>query len=182
MRFRKCLQFFQPISLCLILILFVSACGEDDSFTGTIITPFQITGTANLTGTDGSRVDCSFDLIFDLTPIDRPNEYAGVYRGILRRSVRTSDGKGFSYSVDVNATAEARLFRPDIARIEVPTNGIGSNSRFLKEFDEFEATMDEQGHGSGTWICAPLDTDISGYKDNAFTINGQFVLQPVSSN
>jgi hypothetical protein len=42
--------------------------------------------------------------------------------------------------------------------------------------------MDDQGRGTGTWICAPLDTDINGYKDNAFTINGQFLLQPISSN
>ena len=182
MHFQNFLKFFQQSSLCLVLILFISACGEDDSFTGTIITPFQITGTASLSGTDGSRVDCSFDLIFELAPNDQPNEYEGVYRGVLRRAVLTSDGKGFSYSVDVNATAEARLFRPDIARIEIPTNGIGANSRFLKEFDEFVATMDDQGRGSGTWICAPLDTKINDYEDNAFTINGQFVLQPISSN
>jgi hypothetical protein len=182
MRFQNFLKFFQQIGLCLGLILFISACGEDDSFTGKIVTPFQITGTASLSATDGSKVDCSFDLIFDLAPGDSPNEYEGVYRGVLRRAVQTSDGKGFSYSVDVNATAEARLFRPDIARIEVPTNGIGANSRFLREFDELVATMDDQGRGTGTWICAPLDIDINGYKDNVFTINGQFLLQPISGS
>ena len=181
MRSHKLMQFLKQGSLCLMVILLTFACGEDDSFTGSIVTPFQLTATATATGSDGTKVDCSLDLIFDLIPIDKPNEYEGVYRGVVKRAIETTDGKGFSYSVAVNASAEARLFRPDIARIHVPTNGISSNSRFLKELDEFVATMDEQGRGAGTWICAPLDTDINTYKDNAISINGQFTVQPISN-
>ncbi len=143
---------------------------------------FLLLATASGADSEGTTAECSLDLIFELTEVQRTTqwvEYTGFHGGGAARTVLAPDGSGFAFFADVHGEAEARLLFPDRVELLIPAN-VDAESRFWRHLSRFEGTVTQFGRGNGNWICAPFDMDVTGYLDSSVMADGtwQFEAQP----
>lgn len=166
--------------------LLMTACENDTSVTTTTLslpTFFRMTGHAQGQDFQGRTAECSLDLIFEINETRRNprlTEYSGVHGGEIFRLVLEEDDSGFSFFVDVYGQVEGRI-SSNIFELEIPVNAT-AEGRFWQQMSRFAGSVDEQGRGSGRWVCAPLDIDQGGYTDTLLTANGEFQIEPITAN
>ena len=174
-------------SILLWILLAFAGCDEDETIrprVESLPSQFRMEAVASFTDPSGTTVDCSLDFVFELrSETFRDSSrviYAGVHGGETFRRILDEDGAGFAFFADAFGEIEAHLDTSTGATtLLAPVNETATN-QFWRELARFHASMDQNGNGTGSWTCAPLEIDQNGYVDNTFTIEGTFQIHPIN--
>jgi hypothetical protein len=183
LRFRIC--------VCMLSLVILTGCDQDNSVTSTGVESmpahFSLSGTAEGLDGNGQIATCSLQLEFiwnretERTPFFVT--YEGIHGGEVIRTIEAGDN-GFEFAAGVGGDVGGHLaIRSGVVDIVIPINAT-ARGRFWQSLTHFEGVMDSNGHGTGTWTCAPLDID-QGYVDQTLIVQGTWQidpLPPVSSN
>jgi hypothetical protein len=144
---------------------------------------FRLTGEAEREHPDGYLVTCFLDLIFELKNETSRNEmsvtYTGIHGGEVFRRILNAEGAGFAFRADVFGDVEAQLLtQTGITNLMIPINRT-ADGRFWRAMSSFDGFVNENGIGTGTWSCEPIDIDQGGYVDTTYIIQGTWRSEPI---
>lgn len=177
----------RSLFLLILPFLTIAGCDQEDP----IATPrvqnlpaqFKMTGEAEFTDAQGNSVTCSLDLNFEIRgETSRYPQFVqlrGVAGGEVFRRILDQSGAGFAFFADVFGEIRVDLVTHNGAVDFVTPINETAEGRFWKRLAHFVGTVDENGNGSGTWTCAPLDIDQGGYVDNVLSAEGTWETHPV---
>lgn len=174
------------ICVCLLSLIILSGCDQDNSVTSTGVESmpahFSLSGTAEGSDGNGLNATCALQLEFiwnretERTPFFVT--YQGIHGGEVFRTLEKDNQTGFEFAAGVVGEVGGHLaIRSGVLDLVIPINAT-ARGRFWQSLTHFEGVMDSNGHGSGTWTCAPLDID-QGYVDQTLIVQGTWQIDPL---
>jgi hypothetical protein len=161
----------------------LAGCGDDNP-TGSDGVPipqrFRVLGEARAQLPGSISLECFIDVQVELGVEPQREgdvvEYTGSHGGHVGRSLTPEEGFGVAFDALVAGDARARLLPRDSVELVFPAN-IGVENRFWRELAVLAGKLTEDGHGSGTWSCQPLDSTSPGYVDTTGVATGTWRIE-----